>query len=134
MLRFRDVGASFSSLGASFSSYGCFMLRSSFWKLPNSPGVKFLSVNHCPYKLFSPQSSHRSVELNTMVMLLIYRESAVPQAHSIKRFNALPCLLLSEKPCYSLTTNDSNFTIERHLHLLAHSSLFWCVSSYFVVF
>ena len=134
VLRFRDLGASFSSFGASFSSYGCFMLRSSFSKLPNTPGVKFSSVNHCPYKLFSPQSSRRSVEQNTMVMLLIYRESAVPQAHSIKRFNSLACLLLSEKLCYSLTTNDSSFAIKRHLHLLVHSSLFWCVLSYFVVF
>ena len=50
MLRFRDLGASFSSfgcfvfeiwvlrfrdLGASFSSFGCFVLRSSFSKLPS---------------------------------------------------------------------------------------------------
>ena len=34
-LRFRVLGASFSIKGASFSSFGCFVLRSSFSKLPH---------------------------------------------------------------------------------------------------
>ena len=34
-LRFRVLGASFSIEGASFSSFGCFVLRSSFSKLPD---------------------------------------------------------------------------------------------------
>ena len=33
VLRFRDLGASFS-IGASFSRFACFVLRSSFSKLP----------------------------------------------------------------------------------------------------
>ena len=34
-LRFRVLDASFSIKGASFSSFGCFVLRSSFSKLPH---------------------------------------------------------------------------------------------------
>ena len=40
MLGFRDLGASFS-IGASFSRFGCFVLRSSFSKLPTK-GFTFI--------------------------------------------------------------------------------------------
>ena len=42
VLRFRVLGASFSSLGASFSRFGCFVLRSSF----SSASFSKLPVEH----------------------------------------------------------------------------------------
>ena len=77
VLRFRDLGASFSSLGcfvfdlgcfvvefrvlrfrdlgASFSSFGCFVLRSSFSsasfsKLPHLKGLSLVCINKCLLK------------------------------------------------------------------------------------
>ena len=49
VLRFRVLGASFSNLGASFSSFGCFVLRSSFSsasfsKLPSETRKKPLNT------------------------------------------------------------------------------------------
>ena len=45
MLRFRSRVLRFRDLGASFSNFGCFVLRSSFSKLP---GVASLSTSSRP--------------------------------------------------------------------------------------